>query len=112
MTIDQLISEAVAKETKELRLAIDKRIGEITTLVSTIKPERNPHERLKLKQASKDYGIPLEVLRQACKEGYIDCEPQCLGNDNLFLIKRKDLEAFDVKCMLGLPPKRRGAKRG
>ena len=106
MSIDELIATTVAKETQELRNTLDKRLSEVLHIFKTLRPERNPYERLKLKQASDEYGIPLELLRKACKEGYISSEPQCPGNDNLFLIKRKDLDSFDLNSLLGLPPRR------
>lgn len=106
MSIDDLIATTVAKETQELRDTLDKRFSEVLTIFKSLRPERNPHERLKLKAASSEYGIPLELLRKACKEGYIPSEPQCPGNDNLFLIKRKDLDSFDLNVLLGLPPRR------
>ena len=106
MSIDELIAQTVAEETQGLRRDIDRRLAEITKLFQSLKPERNPNERLKLHAASKEYGIPLELLRKAAKEGYISSEPQCPGNDNLFLFKRKDLDDFDLNCLLGLSPKR------
>ena len=51
MSIDDLIATTVAKETQELRNTLDKRFSEVLTIFKSLRPERNPHERLKLKAA-------------------------------------------------------------
>ena len=107
MTIDELIASTVAKETQELRDAIDRRLVEMTAIFKNLKPDRNPNQRLKLHAAADEYGIPVEILRKAAREGYIPSEPQCPGNDNLFLFKRRDLDSFDLNSLLGHPPRRR-----
>jgi hypothetical protein len=106
VSIDELIAKAVAEETQGLRRDVDRRLAEITEIFRTLRPERNPNERLKLHAAASEYGIPVELLRKAAKEGYISSEPQCPGNDNLFLFRRRDLDSFDLNSLLGLPPKR------